>query len=192
MIDVESLAILCAALAAGLALNLVLTLKVLSAARTMVVNATAPPRPHVGERVTVAEGRSLEGARIALPEAGRANALLFLSSRCPKCRGKVPEISGMAPLAANAGLRITVVTMESRRRLHGLLGPGLAAACVRVRGRQYRVLNPSMSTPFYLFIDAEGTLVARGDIGDDGWHRLRDQLDGEGEASRALQGVSAS
>lgn len=192
MIGADALAGMCAALAVGIALNFVLTLKVLTAARAMIVNATAPPRPPVGERVAVIEGRSIDGARIVVPEAGRANALLFLSSRCPKCRGKVPEIAGMAPLAEKAGLRISLVTMESRRRLHGLLGAGLAATCARVRGKPYRVLNPSLSTPYYLFIDAEGTLVARGDIGDDGWHRLRDQLDGEEDVSPELQGGSAS
>lgn len=192
MIGLDALAGMCAALAVGLALNLVLTLKVLSAARGMVVNATAPPRPHVGERVAVVEGRSIKGERIALPESGRANALVFLSSRCPKCRAKVPEIEGMVPLAEQAGLRVTLVTMESRRRLHGLLGAGLAPACARVRGKQYRVLNPSLSTPHYLFIDADGALVARGDIGDDGWHRLRDQLDGERGTSPVPQGGSAS
>ncbi|MGN6519952.1 MAG: TlpA family protein disulfide reductase [Dokdonella sp.] len=192
MIGVDALAGLCAALAVGLALNLLLTLKVLSAARAMVVNATAEPRPHVGERVAVVEGRSLEGARITLPEDGRANALVFLSSRCPKCRAKVPEIARMVPSAETAGLRITLVTMESRRRLRGFLGDALIAACVRVRGRQYRALNRVLSTPHYLFIDAEGTLVARGDIGDEGWHGLRDQLGPDEGTSPAVPGGSAS
>lgn len=177
MIDVDTLAVACMLLAACVALNLILTLKVLTAARAMVVNATSPPRPAVGERVPGVDARSRSGARIVLPVAGVANALLFLSSRCPKCRDTLPEIARLLPLASRDGLRISLVTIESRRRLAGFLDGALASAWARTDLRRYRALNPSLSTPHYLFVDAEGVLVARGDIGDEGWQRLREQLD---------------
>lgn len=176
MIDVDTLAVACALLAACVALNLVLTLKVLAAARAMVVNATSPPRPAVGERVPGLDARSMSGERVVLPVPGVANALLFLSSRCPKCRDKLPEIARLLPMASRDGLRISFVTIESRRRLAGFLDGALALACARTDLRRYRTLNPLLSTPYYLFVDAEGLLVARGDIGDGGWQQLREQL----------------
>ncbi|HEY6942607.1 hypothetical protein [Dokdonella sp.] len=142
----------------------------------MVVNATSPPRPAVGERVPAVDARSSSGARVVLPVPGVANALLFLASRCPKCRDTLPEVARLLPLAARDGLRISLVTVESRRRLVGFLDGALALAWARTELRGYRLLNPSLSTPHYLFVDDAGVLVARGDIGDEGWLRLREQL----------------
>ena len=164
-----------AALALGLALNLKLTLSVLRASRR---ERETPAAFVSGQRVRALEARTLVGrARVQLVEQGQPWVLLFLSSQCPKCRGKLPEIEQMFPVVQQAGLTMWLVSQERPWRLRRFLrGTSLHAHVARLGLDPYRTLNPMMSAPAYLFVSHEGALEATGLIGDENWLSLRTQL----------------
>ncbi|RNF31892.1 hypothetical protein NM04_04815 [Massilia aurea] len=173
-----------AALAFAIALNLKLTLAVLRSARRAAHPAT-PLQP--GERLPDIDGTTLAGhARVRLAEPGQARALLFLSSRCPKCRDKVPAIGALAGAAREAGLALWIVSDEPRWRLRSLLrGTALAAHTARIGAHDYRLLNPTMASPAYLFVGHDGAIEAAGLIGDQHWRALERQLAGDAIEERA-------
>ena len=141
--------------------------------------ARAPQPPALGEHVAAVMGHMLDDGRPEmLPGVEQAVALLFLSSRCPSCRGKLPEIAGLLAPAEEAGLKIRLVSAEPAWRLRRFLaGDALRAITVRVGGRRYARLNPAMQAPYYMFIGPSGDLQAAGLIGDDDWLSLRAQLE---------------
>lgn len=133
----------------------------------------------VGGPVAAVMGRMLnDGAPIMLPGVEQAVALLFLSSRCPTCRGKLAEIARLLAPAREAGLKIHLVSAEPVWRLRRFLADeALRGVTVVLSARRYARLNPAMYAPYYLFIDAAGDLQAAGLIGDDDWLSLRAQMD---------------
>ncbi|ELX08335.1 hypothetical protein Jab_2c03810 [Janthinobacterium sp. HH01] len=141
--------------------------------------ARAPQAPALGEHVAAVMGRMLDnGLPEMLPGVEQAVALLFLSSRCPGCRSKLPEIAGLLAPAEEAGLKIRLVSAEPAWRLRRFLaGDALRAVTVRVSGRRYARLNPAMQAPYYMFVGPSGDLQAAGLIGDDDWLSLRAQLE---------------
>lgn len=161
-----------------LAFGLALTLKLAMAARREAEPAvTLIP----GDSVPPVDGRLLAGGtRVTLPVPGQPAALLFLSSRCPKCREKIPELESLIGAARDAGLAIWLVSEERAFRLRAFLGgSSLKALAVRTGLRDYQRINPNLLSPAYLFVDHEGSVEAAGFIGDDNWTSLRCQLAGE-------------
>ncbi len=141
-------------------------------------NARAAQPLPVGEAVAAVMGKMLsDGAPVMLPGVEQAVALLFLSSRCPSCRGKLPEIARLLAPATAAGLKIHLVSAEPAWRLRRFLPDELRRVTVVVSARRYARLNPMMFAPYYLFIDASGALQAAGLIGDDDWLSLNAQMD---------------
>ena len=61
----------------------------------------------------------------------------------------------------------------------------LRAATARLALRDYRKLNPTMSSPSYLFVNHEGIIEAAGLIGDEDWLALVDQLHADIAEERA-------
>lgn len=184
--DADLLYLTLAALAFAIALNLKLTLAVLRNARRALERA-APLQP--GQPLPAVGATPLAGASrapVALGGAGRARALLFLSSQCPKCRAKVPGIAALAGLADDAGVALWIVSDEPRWRLSSLLrGTALAARTLRLAGADYRCLNPLRASPAYLFVNHEGTIDAAGLIGDADWRAFERQLTGDDDEERA-------
>jgi len=158
-----------------LAFGLALTLKLAMAARKVAEPAVAL---EAGETVPAIDGRALAGgAGLTLPVPGQPAALLFLSSRCPKCREKIPELERLLPAARDAGLAIWLVSEEPAFRLRAFLGSSpLRDLAVRTRLRDYKRINPTLLSPAYLFVDHEGGIDAAGFIGDDNWTALQHQL----------------
>jgi hypothetical protein len=114
---------------------------------------------------------------VQLAGAGQARALLFLSSQCPKCRDKLPDIDLLLDAAAEAGLAMWLVSEEPGWRLRRFLrGRRLLERALLVSRHDYRSLNPNRASPAYQFIDHEGVLEASGFIGDSDWLALRAQL----------------
>jgi hypothetical protein len=164
-----------AILAFGMALNLHLSLAVLRRQR---MDKDIPAAPAPGDRLPHIQARG-PGARgrQALAPAGQACALLFLSSKCDKCRAHLPDLSTLLPVATAAGLAIRIVSIEPWYRLRRFLdGTPLAAAAYRIRLEDYKKLNPTLTSPAYLFVDHEGSIAASGLIGDADWLGLRAQL----------------
>lgn len=182
--DADALYLTLAALAFAVALNLRLTLAVLDRTRRAAHPATML-RP--GEQLPDVGATMLAGgAKVRLGAPGQALALLFLSSRCPKCRDKLAGIGALAGAAGEAGLAWWIVSEESRWRLRSLLrGSALAANTLRVGQGDYRRLNPTRASPAYLFVNHEGRIEAVGLVGDGQWRELERQLTGEAIAEHA-------
>ena len=166
-------------LAAGVALLLAAGLARLHEVIVRLRMARAAQPLQIGAPVAAVMGRTLgDGAAVMLPAVEQPVALLFLSSRCPACRGKLAEIAGLLAPAAQAGLQIRLVSAEPAWRLRRFLsGDALRAAAVVVSARRYARLNPAMHAPYYQFVDAAGVLQAAGPIGDDDWLSLHAQMD---------------
>ncbi|MED5523264.1 MAG: redoxin domain-containing protein [Pseudomonadota bacterium] len=163
-------------LSLSVALNLYLTFRILR-------RLDEPPQipellPTVpGGPLAAVIGKSLQGTKLALGQEGKASALLFLSSQCPKCREKLPQITELAELAEPAGLQLWLVSTESSARLRRFLASTpLLSRVVRVAARQHKRLNPTLSSPFYLFVDHLGQLEAGGHIGDENWQSFAEQM----------------
>ena len=158
-----------------LTLLTVLNLKLSLGLYRMINNPTpnlneANPVP-IGHRVPAGEGKVLlTGEQGALLTDGKPAALLFLSSKCPTCKEKLPEIESIYMAAEDAGLDVTLVSMESKKRLtHFLNDFSLINGVIIVNKKAYKKLNPSLASPFYLFVDHEHSLQSFGTIGDDDW-----------------------
>ena len=110
-------------LAFGLALSLRLALAAVDAARHLAAARERQPTPPPGEALPAVAARRLLGrARQALPSPGMPAVLVFLSSTCPKCRQKLPEIAGYLPQLDDAGLELWLVSREPAWRLRRFLG----------------------------------------------------------------------
>lgn len=164
-------------LALSVALNLKLTFSLLATVRAL---ADGPPvPPEAGMPLPAVVGRALlSRAEVALPAGQRAGVLLFLSSQCPKCRTKLPEIDSLLAPARVAGVDIFMASQEPAWRLRRFLRQtGLAQVTVRLGRGGYRRLNPRLMSPAYLFVGHDGIVQAGGMIGDDDWRSFCAQMD---------------
>lgn len=177
--DSDVLAVILLLLALSVALNLKLSLQLLKAVNSLSAAAKAASILPLGEALGAFSGTRLgDGAPLTVGDDGQPAVLLFLSSACPKCRHKLPEIARLAPLAREAGVALWLVSLEPGWRLRRFLqSTTLAGSTVRVSGVDYEMLNPLMSSPSYLFVSQAGTLDARGMIGDADWRSFCEQMD---------------
>lgn len=182
--DATTLQWVLAALAFAIAGNIWLSLAVLRASRR---ERIAPAALAPGEPLPAVHAKPLTGgARFQPGAAGQAAVLLFLASRCPKCQEKLAGIEELLPLARNAGLALWLLSEEPARRLRAFLPSSLLRqAAARLALRDYRRINPLMSSPSYLFVNHEGGVEAAGLIGDDDWLALVAQLHGDIAEERA-------
>jgi len=182
--DTDLLHLVLAALACAIALNLKLTLALRRAARRA-LTPSLPLQP--GNALPDVDAAMLAGrGRVALGAGGAARALLFLSSQCPKCRAKVPQLSSLVPAAGAAGLEMWIVSEEPRWRLASLLrGTALATHTLRLARGDYQRVNPLRASPAYLFVNRDGTIEAAGLIGDADWSALERQLTEAGIGAHA-------
>jgi len=186
VISNDTLYLILTLLAFGAAFNLLLILRLNRTVRRL---AAAFPRTmlQAGETVPALRGQALLGRTpLTVSGDGQPTALLFLSSACPKCRAKLPEISGLLPLAQQAGLTMLLVSMEPAWRLRRFLGTSpISQVAVCVRRQDYLALNPVMATPAYLLVGQSGMVEAAGIIGDDNWLALCEQLEAGEEPREA-------
>ena len=173
--DSTILHLVLAVLAFALAGNVWLSLAVLRAGRR---EGVVPVALEAGQALPQVTARLLGARQRVKPGAdGQAAVLLFLASRCPKCLEKLPALERLLPQAHGAGLALWLVSEEPARRLRTFLGSAaLQAVTARVSLRDYRLLNPHMSSPSYVFVDHQGAVQAAGLIGDENWLGLLEQL----------------
>lgn len=190
--DRQLLLLILAMLAFGLAFNLHLSLSVLR--RTRVERETpAQPVPMPGERAPVVQARHMEsrGRAPLLPE-GQACALLFLSSKCDKCRARLPEVAALLPAASAAGLALRLPSLDPAFRLRRFLASTpLAGIAWQLRLDDYKRLNPRLASPAYMFVNHEGGIEAAGLIGDENWLSLVEQLTQAASDPAAVEGAAA-
>ncbi|ATD61478.1 MAG: TlpA family protein disulfide reductase [Janthinobacterium svalbardensis] len=182
--DSTTLQLVLAALAFAVAGNIWLSLAVLRASRR---ERIAPTALVPGEPLPAVQARPLTGGVRFQPGAsGQATVLLFLASRCPKCVAKLAGVEQLLPLAREAGLTLWLISEEPARRLRAFLpGNSLRAATAQLALRDYRRLNPLMSSPSYVFVNHQGNVEAAGLIGDEDWLALVGQLNAEPSQERA-------
>jgi hypothetical protein len=175
--DRPLLLLVLAILAFGLAFNLHLSLGVMRRLRKE-RDTPALPVPAVGEPASRIAARRLGSRRGEdLLPPGQACALVFLTSKCDKCRARVPQVAALLSPAAHAGLTLRVVSVEPAFRLRRFLaGTPLLDAVWQARLDDYKTLNPRLAAPAYLFVNHEGVIEAAGLIGDENWLGLTEQL----------------
>lgn len=180
-------------LALSVALNLKLTFCLLSSVRNMMAAQGQDFTLPVGEPVPAVRGKPMLGGKKTVFTAGpRPAALLFLSSGCPKCKSKLPEIGRMLARADEAGLDIWLVSREAKWRLRRfLLGTALPGVTMRVSTDEFKLLNPTMTSPYYMFLNESGRLEAGGMIGDENWLSFREQMEDAEVATEADAEVAA-
>ena len=169
--DTTTLQLVLAALAFAIAGNIWLSLAVLRASRR---ERSAPTALVPGEPLPAVQARPLAGgARFQPGASGQAAVLLFLASRCPKCAEKLAGVAQLLPLAHAAGLDLWLLSEEPPRRLRAFLpGALLQGATARLALRDYRKVNPTMSSPSYVFVNHQGMVEAAGLVGDADWLAL--------------------
>jgi len=170
-----ALAILCAAVA----LNLKLTMSALRAARSTSTSTSTPASALApGKQAPAVPARQLSGRTpLQLAGAGQAWALVFLSTQCPKCREKLPDIDLVLKAAEDTGLAMWLVSEEPGWRLRAFLhGRRLLERTAMVSRQDYIRLNPNKASPAYLFLNHEQVVEAGGFIGDSDWLALCSQL----------------
>ncbi len=183
MNELDTIHLALAVLACAIALNFKLSFRLLGLLKRHGLDSASVGALPVGQsvpgvrgRVLAADGGAGGGWRDA-PRAGQPTVLLFLSSKCAKCRGKLAEIAALAPSANRSGVDLWLVSVESGWRLRRFLaGSGLDGITLRVAAKAYRRLNPQLASPAYLFIDERGALQAGGLVGDEDWLSFAEQM----------------
>ena len=166
----------------SVALNFWLTFRLIHTVRTLPIPSGTKAMP-VGTAISeVPMTRFVDKQPDSLGNhPNEAKVLVFLNSKCDKCKAKLPELRATIGKTANQGVIIRIVSMEKRWRLKRFLQDEvLLNATLRTRQPSYYYLNPQNASPFYMFIDAENTLQASGMIGDENWGNFIAQLDEEG------------
>lgn len=140
------------------------------------VNESAPAA--IGELVPGIQAKQLlNNVQVSAVTEGIPTALIFLSSKCPTCKEKLPQIEEIYSVAETAGLKLRIVSTESKKRLrHFLKNSELLSGVVITKRKEYKKLNPSLASPFYLFVDHESRLQTFGTIGDDDWTSFVQQM----------------
>lgn len=167
-------------LLAAVTLNLVLTLRLAAIVRGAPVpeDTRTPLELDVAipgfTGTMLADGRSLSAEALT----GRATVFVFLSSRCPDCRGKIPQIVRLLPAMRRADVMLLAVAMDSERRTRKFLGHTPLFEHVLLLAKEDRLrLNPFSATPLYLFVDDHGHAKASDNIGDENWQAFVEQMD---------------
>lgn len=178
MTEVQLLGWLVCCLALLLALNLKFTFALYKKVRDLPGFIQIPEPLVAGTALPQLTGTTLLEAEPELVwQHGYATALLFLASRCPKCKQKLAELPALLQLAQGSGLEIKLITTERARPYQRFLADQqLERHGVRVRQPDYLQLNPQQISPAYLFIDQQGQVEATGLIGDENWLLFCEQV----------------
>ncbi|HAA15623.1 MAG TPA: hypothetical protein DCE41_29505 [Cytophagales bacterium] len=145
-------------------------------------NTTSPPLPAgtVVSDITLDRFTDKESVTLsAYPN--HAKVLVFLGSKCPKCKTKLPELRASLDKTDNLGLLIWILSVEKKRQIKNFLRDEvLLGATMRTTQATYDYLNPQAAFPYYLFLDTENRVQAEGMIGDENWLNFLEQLEQEG------------
>ncbi len=164
----------------SVALNLWLTLRLVRAFRFLAI----PPKaalPNLTAGTLISNfplDRMIDKKNVTLYEYHEyAKVLVFVTSKCPKCKTKLPELRTSLEKAKASGVLIWILSVETKKRMKSFLDDeALLGTTMHTNRATYDYLNPQGASPYYLFIDAENTLQAEGFIGDENWMSFMEQL----------------
>lgn len=160
-------------------LNLMLTFRLVKAVNDVRAEIYNPQPLQTGEVIP-----SLEAQRL-LDECpfeyqlirDQAKVFLYLSSDCPKCKSKLPEIEGLVHSAQESGVSIWLFTDEKPKKIKQFLrGTSLYGRTLGLDQKVLNLFNPVNASPFYLFVDQSDILQAQGLIGDENWLQFSQQI----------------
>ncbi len=165
----------------SVALNLWLTFRLTRALRFLALpTKTAPERLTPGTQISdFPLDRMSDKQKATLYEYDEyAKVLVFITSKCDKCKSKVPELRTSIENAKDLGVLLWILSLETKKRMKDFLqDDALLNATMHTDQLTYDYLNPQGASPYYLFIDAENTLQAEGFIGDENWMDFMEQLE---------------
>lgn len=178
MIAPELVYVVLALLALSIALNFKLTFIALASIKKLQDAAAGSRVLPVGISLPDLTGKRLQdGQAQAFIHCQQAVVLLFLASACPKCQQKLAEIEALRSAAQHAGVQLFLLSIEPRWRIRRFLrATSLAEITILTSKADYTLLNPTLSSPHYLFINHAATLEAHGAIGDENWRSFCGQL----------------
>ena len=178
-----------AVLIALVLLNLLLTLRLAAIVQQREYDRMPLAFP-IGAPLPAFSARRVHGGATvhSVTLSGAASVLVFLSPACGDCRRRRVELIELHPAIVASGIGLWVFGAGARRRVRAFFeGTPLAAHVMSIRTRVRRRLNARNAAPFYLFVDAAGTVVASGFVGDDDWRsfdaQMREVLEAAGRAS---------
>lgn len=169
------------ALTASVALNFLLTLRlaaIVGAREYERLPASLPP----GTPLPTFRVRPLSGGAPLSSGSlrGTSTVLAFLSPGCGECHARREELTRLHPAMRRAGVGLWVfVNARPAQARDYLRDTPLLAHAMRIDKASALRLNPRTSAPFYLFVDAGGTVIASDFIGDADWASFREQMDAE-------------
>jgi len=192
--DATFVLIVLAALTASVALNFLLTLRLAAIVGAREYERLPGSLP-LGSPLPAFSARPLSGGA-AIGSAslrGTPAVLAFLSPGCGECRARKDELVRMHPAMRRAGVGLWIfVNSRPPQARDYLRDTPLLPHAMRIDKASALRLNPRTSAPFYLFVDAEGTVIASDFIGDADWASFREQMNEYAESAPSTEGVVAN
>jgi thiol-disulfide isomerase/thioredoxin len=140
----------------------------------------------LGLKAPVARGSGFDGRHVAIAPTGRPQIVLFLAHWCPHCRNEVPELVRWADEhGMPAGVDfVSVSTWADAQRPNFPPGAWLrrerwtVPTLVDDRGSSVGEAFGLRGTPFWVFLDADGIVLARleAELGGAGLERVLGSL----------------
>ncbi|WP_339913759.1 redoxin family protein [uncultured Brevundimonas sp.] len=153
------------------ALTLFLVLRL--ATRVATLEASIPAAgPEIGTVLPTFEGRrNSDGALVTSDDlAGKNTVLVFMSSGCPQCVAKRPDLLAMLPGMKRSGVTFWIVSADDRHGVSAVVGDSaLETHVLHLEADGRRRLNPNNLIPSYIFIDEQGVVRDHSHMEDENW-----------------------
>ena len=111
---------------------------------------------------------------------GKPGVIVFIGARCTMCQQKMPEFFEVAEKSSAIGVDFWVVGLDSLKRILPIVSnTPLHRFTVNLLKSSKKTLNPSRSSPIYIFYDHEGIVKTSNIVGDENWQGFLAQLRNE-------------
>lgn len=188
--------------------NLLLTLRVvrwlrgIEEVRKLEAELENIPELPVGEPAPNFRTKTLSGEQISLADyAGRAVVFVFVSPRCGSCRQEMPMFTRLGSLAEKRmGVKLILVsdqgTAETHTWIEAIREEDEVDVTLTILVAPHSIsdllinYNPRGLTPYFCYIDEQGTVQAREPVGAGEWSRLRQEWEGPRKVEPFLQSPS--
>lgn len=112
---------------------------------------------------------------------GKPGVIVFIAARCTMCQQKMPELHEVAEKSSSLGIDFLVVGVDPLKRILPVVtNTPLHRFTVDLPKSSKHALNPSRSSPIYIFYDHDGIVKATNIVGDENWQGFLAQIRNEG------------
>jgi hypothetical protein len=163
-------------------LNLALTIRLLAWTGSVARLAAPPPdlwapELEVGTAAPTFRAKRVNGSRVTQADFPGPTAYVFLSPNCESCRDTLRKLQPFVPAARAHGTAVVVVTDTGAKQTSAWLDDaGGSATPVLVAPLRHSALVTSYDGPaffpYFVLVDAGGTVAARGIVGRVDWVTL--------------------